>query len=124
MTDVWRVERPAKYADAQRLVRDDWRRACSARADNLAVRRIRLAHRIAQVARVVLVIDRAVRVVKLQISIASMRSIWMKPDHVLEINDRRIVCLSFQVMHSGQVILFREQLVECRQLLCGLWQER
>src|SRR5688572_23590185 len=115
MTDVWRVERPAKDADSQSLLRYDRGGRRTTELSDLAIRRVVLASGFARVARVVLVIDRRVGLVQPQVRFTCLRCSRMEPNHVLEVDDRRVVRFTLEVVLAGLVVLGGEPLVEQRE---------
>src|SRR5688500_5537029 len=110
MADVWRVERPAKDADSQRLLRYDRGGRRTTDLSDLAIRRVVLASGFARVARVVLVIDRRVSLMQTQVRFTCLRCRRMEPNHVLEVDDRRIVRLALEVVPPRLVVLGGEPL--------------
>jgi hypothetical protein len=62
--------------------------------------------------------------VKAQVRVTGFLRLRMQPDHVLEVDDRRIVSLPLQVVVTGLVILDCEPLIEFRDLLIDARQQR
>ena len=88
------------------------RRRGPALLSDLAVVGIRLSHRVAEVARVFSVLDLPIRLEEPEVGVARLGRVRMEPDHILEVDDRRVIRFPFQVEIARVVVLFGEPLVQ------------